>query len=344
MHKVWHILEHSLIDTLKIAPILLVVYFLIEFLEYKKLMKFENSRMLKGKSSPVFGSLFGSLPQCGFSVVSTDLFTKGFISIGALLSVYIATSDEALPILLSNRESWPSLLTLMGGKILLGIMVGYLAMWLYPKIFKTKNIHFNIQDVHNHEAHHEEDNHVKHKHLHEHKENIVEEYLHDPKEESEVHHHEHLEKVHFNEKVENEHIGCCKHDLESDKFDWKHPLLHCLKILLFILAINLIFGAIIEWVGEDGLTRFLSKSSILQPLLAVIIGLIPNCASSVVLTELYLLGGLSFGAILAGLAVNAGIGLMVLFKQNKNIKEIIFILAMLIIPSLLTGYVLHFIV
>ena len=87
MHEFWHVLKHALIDTLKIAPILLVVYFLIEFLEYKKLMRFQNSKMLKGKSSPVFGSLFGSLPQCGFSVISTDLFTKGFVSIGALLSV-----------------------------------------------------------------------------------------------------------------------------------------------------------------------------------------------------------------------------------------------------------------
>lgn len=341
MHEVWHILEHSLIDTLKIAPILLVVYFLIEFLEYKKLMKFENSKMLKGKSSPVFGSLFGSLPQCGFSVISTDLFTKGFISIGALLSVYIATSDEALPILLSNKESWPSLLALMGGKILLGIVIGYLAMWLYPKIFKTKNIHFNIKNLHRHN--HEEHNHLEHSHAH--KDNVVEEHVHEHTVISEAHNHEeHLEANHSHANEEFEHIGCCKHDLESDKFDWKHPLLHCVKILLFILAINLIFGAIIEWVGEDSLTSFLSKSSVLQPLLAVLIGLIPNCASSVVLTELYLLGGLSFGAILAGLSVNAGLGLMVLFKQNKNIKETIFILAMLIIPSLLTGYVLHFII
>lgn len=323
MHELWHVLEHALIDTLKIAPMLLVVYFLIEFLEYKQLMQFQHSKMLKGKASPVFGSLFGSVPQCGFSVISTDLYTKGSISVGALLAVYIATSDEALPIMISNSSGWLPLLGLIIGKILLGIAVGYVAMLIYPKIFKTKNIHFKIEN--------EELNHAKHKH-------------HD-EEHDEHEGHKHGENNKRSKSVsklaaseEHEHIGCCKHDLESNKFDWKHPLLHCLKILLFILIINVVFGALIEWIGEDKLTKFLSQSSALQPVLAVLIGLIPNCASSVVLTELYLLGGLRFGAVLAGLSVNAGLGLMVLFKQDKNFKEIAFILSMLIVPSLLAGY------
>ena len=322
MHEIWHVLEHALIDTLKIAPILLAVYFLIEILEYKQLMQFHNSKLLKGKSSPVFGSLFGSLPQCGFSVISTDLFTKGFISVGALLAVYVATSDEALPIMLSHGDSWLPLLALIGCKIVLGIAIGYLALWLYPKVFKTKNIHFDIKN--NITVKENDKNGISYdEHSHEHEDNE---------------HHEHNEEKH------GEHIGCCHHDLESKKFDWIHPLFHCLKILAFILIVNIIFGAVIEWVGEDKLMNFLSKSSILQPLLAVLIGLIPNCASSVVITELYLLGGLSFGAILAGLSVNAGLGLMVLFKQNKKPKEIAFILTMLIIPSLIAGYCLHFII
>lgn len=298
MKEFWDVVLDALVDTVKIVPILLLVYFLIEFLEYKKLMQFEKSKLLKGKCSPVFGSLFGSLPQCGFSVISTDLFTKGFISIGALLAVYVATSDEALPIMISHKSGWLPLICLLISKIVLAVLIGYLAMWLYPKIFKKANIHT---------------------------------------EEDEHHHHE-------NEHLEMEHTGCCNHGLESNIFDWKHPLLHCLKISLFILIVNLIFGLILMLVGEEHLTSFLTKSSALQPILAVIIGLIPNCASSVVITELYLLGGLSFGSILAGLSVNAGIGLVVLFKQNKNKKEIAFILSMLIIPSLIVGYLLHFII
>ena len=337
MHQIWHVVEHALLDTLKIAPILLAVYFLIEFLEYKRIMQFQKSKMLKGKASPVFGSLFGSLPQCGFSVVTTDLFTKGTVSIGALLAVYIATSDEALPIMLSHGDSWLKLLALIGCKIALGIAIGYLAMWLYPKVFKTKNLHYNIENAHSGTAH-------DHDHDHEHE--------HSHEDDQHEHHQVHEELVHVEQNTKliqsklnkSEHIGCCNHDLETSRFDWKHPLLHCIKIILFILIINIIFGMIVEWIGEDKLTDLLSQSSALQPLLAVLIGLIPNCASSVVITELYLLGGLSFGAIVAGLSVNAGLGLMVLFKQDKNPKEIAFILAMLIIPSILVGYGLHFII
>ena len=336
MHEIWHAIEHALLDTLKIAPILLLVYFLIEFLEYKKIMQFQKSKMLKGKASPAFGSLFGSLPQCGFSVVTTDLFTKGTVSIGALLAVYIATSDEALPIMLSHGNSWLQLLALIGCKIVLGIAIGYLAMWLYPKVFKTKNLHYNIENItydehyeDKHALEHDGDHHHVHGHKHTHKENV---------------HIEENSKLNQSKLNKSEHVGCCNHDLETTKFDWVHPLLHCLKILLFILIINILFGIVVEWIGEDKLTDILSQSSILQPLLAVVIGLIPNCASSVVITELYLLGGLSFGSILAGLSVNAGLGLMVLFKQDKNPKEIAFILATLIIPSLLVGYGLHFLI
>lgn len=336
MHEFWHVILHALIDTLKIAPILLAVYFLIEFLEYKRIMDFQKSKLLKGKASPVFGSLFGSLPQCGFSVVSTDLFTKGLVSIGALLAVYIATSDEALPIMLSHGDKWLPLLGLIAGKIILGITIGYLAMWLYPKVFKTKKIHLEAVGV---EEHHDD-----HKHHHDHKD---EEHNH----QEDDHNHEEYDELdtdkHSQSKLiskTDKHIGCCNHTIENSKFDWKHPLLHCLKILLFILVINVILGFVIHFVGEDRLTEMLAKSSYLQPLLAVIIGLIPNCASSVVITELYLLGGLSFGAILAGLCVNAGLGLMVLFKQDKNIKEVLFILSLIIIPSLLVGYGLHILI
>ena len=118
-------------------------------------------------------------------------------------------------------------------------------------------------------------------------------------------------------------------------------MLHCVKISLFILAINVLFGFITHiWVGEARLIAFLDKGKYVQPILAVLMGLIPNCASSVVLTELFLLNGLSFGALVAGLCVNAGLGLIMLLKQNKNIKQNLFVVGMLIIPSLILGYAL----
>lgn len=339
MDKFLDVCLDAVLDTLKIVPILLLVYFLIEFLEYKNILKCEKSKMLNGKASPIFGSLFGSLPQCGFSVVSTDLYTKGFLSIGALLAVYIATSDEALPIMLSHKDALLPLLALIICKIILGILIGYFAMWLYPKVFKVNNIHGTLENLNLHTHSNDE------KHTHDNdniKFNNDEHDKFDEDKENEHHIHSELESV--KEVDEHEHIGCCNHDLESQKFDWKHPLLHCLKITAFILIVNLIFGIFVMWIGQDNLTKFLLKSSWLQPLLAVLIGLIPNCASSVVITELYLLGGLSFGSILAGLSVNAGLGLVVLFKKDKNPKEIAFILSMLIIPSIIIGYLVHLII
>ena len=149
------------------------------------------------------------------------------------------------------------------------------------------------------------------------------------------------EDTHHEEQPESIH-ACCHHDLVDHKFDWKHPVVHCLKISVYIFIFNLIFGGLVEIVGEDNLTAFLASSHVFQPLFAVLIGLIPNCASSVVLTELYLMQGLSFGAIVAGLGVNAGLGFIVLLKENKNKKENLFIALTITIASLAFGYALHF--
>lgn len=302
MKEFLHVLLHSLEDTAKLLPVLFIVYFLIEFLEYKNVFKFEKSKLLNGKASPAIGSLVGAVPQCGFSVISAELYSERKISVGALIAVFIATSDEALPIMISNYKSIPALLCLLLTKIVFGVIVGYITMLLYSKIFSGKN-HEHHEEQHNHgedEEHHKE------------------------------HHEEHLH-------------ACCHHDLKENKFNWKHPLIHCLKIFIYIYIINVIFGTIIMFVGEDKLVSFLNSSSIFQPLLSIAIGLIPNCVSSVVITELYLMGGLSFGSIVAGLSVNAGLGLIVLLKENKNKKENLFIILSLIISSLIIGYGLHFI-
>ena len=308
MKEILHVLEHSLIDSLKILPILIAVYLLIEFFEYRGSQKLTNGKLLNKRTSPIFGALFGSLPQCGFSVVATDLYTKRKINVGALIAVYIATSDEAIPIMLSNFKSLKAVLPLLIIKISIAILIGFVSQLLFEKMF-AKNTH---KEVHNH--------------------------IDDS--------HEHQEK-HHNHKEEKHH-GCCNHDIEHKKYDWKHPIMHCLKIFITILIINIVFGCIIEFgfKGEQNLSKFLSKNGVfaVQPLLAMLIGFIPNCASSVVLTELYLINGLSFGALVSGLIVNAGLGLILLLKNNKRVKENIFIVSTLIVTSLSFGYSLHFIV
>ena len=309
MKEVLHILLHALKDTALLLPVLFVVYFLIEFLEYKNVFKFQNSKLLKGKASPAMGALFGTVPQCGFSVISSELYAERKVSIGALIAVYVATSDEAIPIMLANYKYIPSMLMLLATKLVLAIAIGYLAMFVYSKLqhklLESHKHHSHEHEEHNHDDHDEHDDHNEEKHEHIH--------------------------------------ACCHHDTESNKFNWKHPLVHCIKIFVYIFVINAVMGTIIHLVGEDTFASFLKSSNSLQPLFALLIGLIPNCASSVILTELYLMGGLSFGSIITGLCVNAGIGILVLLKQNKNIKENLFIVAMLIIPSLLIGYALHFI-
>lgn len=308
----WETLLDALIDTLKVLPLLFIVYMLLEFLEYRGVMKFEHSKFLKGKASPVFGSLFGCVPQCGFSVISTDLYSEKKISIGALIAVYVATSDEAIPIMIAEVDAIPQMLLLIAVKIVMGIVIGYLAMFLYGKIFKNnENAVVTSVDVKSDEKI-VADNHENHEH-----------------DELKTEEHKHISH------------GCCKHDLEQQRFDWLHPILHCLKISAFILIVNIILGVAIYYITEERLIAFLERSSAFQPLFAVIIGLIPNCVSSLVITELYLAGGLSFGSIIAGLSVNAGLGLVVLFKQNKNWKENLFIILMLIIPSLIIGYGIH---
>lgn len=306
----WETLLDALVDTLKVLPLLFIVYMLLEFLEYRGVMKFEHSKFLKGKASPVFGSLFGCVPQCGFSVISTDLYSEKKISIGALIAVYVATSDEAIPIMIAEVDAIPQMLLLIAVKIVMGIVIGYLAMFLYGKIFKNNENAVTVS---------------------------AENLKSSEKVNTENHEQDELKTE------EHKHIshGCCKHDLEQQRFDWLHPILHCLKISAFILIVNIILGVAIYYITEERLIAFLERSSAFQPLFAVIIGLIPNCVSSLVITELYLAGGLSFGSIIAGLSVNAGLGLVVLFKQNKNWKENLFIILMLIIPSLIIGYAIH---
>lgn len=308
MEHYWHVILEALIDTAKIVPLLFIVYYLIELLEFKYAIKFQNNKWLKGKASPVIGTLIGCVPQCGFSVVSTDLYSKGAISVGTLIGVYIATSDEAIPLMIANPKYIPWLCALVAVKIIFGIVIGYLSILLYKHIFKGKS-KTSTEDI----KHEHEEEHVHEHEEHNHDDEIVEEVLED---------------------------ACCHHHVRSKSFDWLHPMAHSIKISLFVLVVNVLFNCITHiWIGETAIMEFMNKGFWLQPLLAVLVGLIPNCASSVALAELFMIpGGLSFGALVAGLCVNAGLGLLVLLRRNKNWKENLFIILMLVIPSLILGY------
>lgn len=298
----WDWLLDALIDSAKLLPFLFIAYILIECIESLTAKKVGSSKFYKGKWAPLVGASFGMVPQCGFSVVATDLYSRQKITIGTLIAIFISTSDEAVPILLSNMTSVKILyilLALLGAKLVIGVVSGYLVDFVANRIIKIKPIGA-------------EDNTLK-----ECEQNCAE--------------HEVVHK------------GCCGHDIEEDhvhpaKQYVLHPLIHTLKIFAYILIVNIVFGALIYFVGEDKISAFLTNAKYFAPLFAAIIGLIPNCAASVVLTNLMLIGGLSFSACLAGLIVNAGIGYLILFKQNKNQKTNFLIIGIMTFIGVLTGY------
>ncbi len=328
MKEFWHILLHTLEHSVILLPFLFISYILIEVLEYYSMKKLKYSKLLTNKWSTLFGAGFGLVPQCGFSVVATDLFAQHKIKLGTLIAVYIATSDEAIPLLLSSPDNILALAPLLLVKFAAAVLIGYLVDLIFKKTnikhltpinhqelnLDHKNINSTTQDDHNHNH---EDN-------------------------------EHNDKQHDNEiSIET---GCCGHHLSespSHKVKLKqfliHPLIHTLKIFGFILIINFIFNGLIEWLGEDKLTSFLLKSKDLAPLVSALIGLIPNCASSVVITNLYSIGGIGFGALVAGLIVNAGIAFVILFKQNKNIKQNFAILGAMLAIGISIGYTIQLI-
>lgn len=284
MTNFWDILLDAFIDSLKVLPFLFVFYIIMELIENKTGIS-SKKRMLEGNFAPLLGAASGIIPQCGFSIMASKFYDKNLIRMGTLLAVFIASSDEAIILLLTEDagKNAATILPLIFIKFISAILIGYLV-----NLFCKKQT---------------------------------------------------LQKP---EEVEEIHGSSCGHDHKKDsavKTFLLHPLLHSLKIFAFIFAINLIFGCIVSAITEERLTAILQQALWLQPLFATFIGLIPNCASSVVLTEAYISTGISFGALIAGLSANAGLGLLFLFKNRKEWKRNLLILAILLVASLLIGYI-----
>lgn len=320
----WETLLDALIDTLKLAPIIVVTYILIELVESKFAARVTKSRALFSHAAPALGAAVGIVPQCGFSVVSANLYSAGKISLGTLLAVFIATSDEAVPVLLADYNNAYKLLPLLAVKFVLALIIGYAVHFLLPHGFKFKSAKTAVNIV---ETSSETVAAEEHEENHEHD---------DP------HEHNHDEHDHEDHGVH----GCHGHSVTGKasvkELIW-HPILHSLTVLGFILAVNVVLGLVIYFVGEDRLTEFLGKTTVLQPFVATLIGLIPNCAASVVITKLYAMGGLTLGSAVAGLSAGAGIGYAVLFKENKNIRENLAIVAFMYVVCVGAGLLTDFV-
>lgn len=271
------IIFDTLIDGIKLLPFLFIVFFVLEYIEHKVSRKNKKIIENSGKYGPFIGAILGMFPQCGFSVAATNLFSARVITFGTLIAIYLSTSDEMLPILLSNGLPITFILKIMLMKVTIGMIAGFIIDYLLKNKISLKSIH----DI-----------------------------------------------------CEEEHCDC-KHSLI------KSTIKHTLNIFSFIIITSFILNTLIFLIGEDNLSKLLLKGNIFAPLLASLIGLIPNCASSILLSELYLSSTISFGSMMAGLLTGSGVALLVLFKTNKNVKENIFILGSIYFIGSIVGLIIN---
>lgn len=283
MHVFFEIVEHTLIDSVKILPFLFITYLLMEYIEHKTSNKVKQVIEKSGKLGPLLGGLVGIVPQCGFSVSATNLYAARVISLGTLISVYLTTSDEMLPILISENISATTILSILGIKLVIGVLAGFIIDFVLRKLNKNK-LEEKIVDICEHEHCHCED-------------------------------------------------GIIKSSIK-----------HTVSIFIYIVIITFVLNGIITLIGEETISHFVSKNVVLGPVVAGLIGLIPNCASSVILTQLFVENVISMPILISGLCVNAGVGLLVLFRINKNLKENLKITGLLYAIGVISGILLEIII
>lgn len=319
----------ALLDSLKVAPFLLVIYLLIEFLERNTKAKYRTVRLLNGKLAPLVAGGVGLVPQCGFSVMATDLYCQNYIKLGTLIAFFVATSDEALPILLTDLNTIKVVWIVILVKAVYAIALGYLI-----NLFDKRALQSFADDIVL-----VEDEHGPHDHSHAH-----ERIEHDGHEERETS--EHVDRAQ-SESAEQSVVhlsnGCCHHEMNESKSKsfWsfvKHPLLHTLKIFVYVFVVNAIFGALLYYF-EQPIRNFAASLGFFQSFFTALIGLVPNCASSVIITEMYSGEIISFAAMLAGLVSNSGIALAILFKDRKHLKRNFAILGIMYAAGVALGVV-----
>ena len=269
---------HSLLDTAKLLPFLFLTYLLMEFLEHKSGDAAGRLLRRSGKIGPLLGGALGVVPQCGFSAAASGLYAGRLITVGTLLAVYLSTSDEMLPILLSSGASLPFILGVLGCKLAIGVLVGFAVDFVF-RLFRRKR---------------------------------------------------QTDQPCIEAICEREHCKCGEHFVLS-------ALKHTLRIAVFLLIVTFLLEAAVHLIGEERIASLVLNRPVLGNLLAAVVGLIPNCASSVVLTELYLSGVISIGSMLSGLLVNAGVGLLVLFRTNRPVSDSVRVLAILWCTGMVSG-------
>lgn len=275
-----HVIEHTLLESVKLVPFLFLTYLAMEYLEHKAGGK--TARLVKkaGRWGPFIGGIAGAVPQCGFSAAASNLYAGRVITLGTLIAIYLSTSDEMLPILISEKQPMDLIFKILLTKIVIGIFVGF---FIDLAFFGKKEA-------------------KEHNHIHE----------------------------------------LCEHEnCHCEEGIFRSAVSHTLQITFFIVVITFALNAALHFVGEDALANLILNRPVVGPILAGVVGLIPNCAASVVITQLYLSGAMSAGAMMSGLLVSAGVGLLVLFRVNHNKKENLKITGLLYAIGVLAGIVIE---
>lgn len=283
MHEFIHLVTHTLKDTISLLPFLLVAFLIIELIEHKLTNKTKKIIEESGKLGPLLGAFLGIIPQCGFSVLGTNLYITRIISLGTLISIYLSTSDEMLPILLSRSASISVILSLLLTKFTIGMVSGFIIDFIINKKNKREN------------------------------KKIKEDYT----------------------ICDDEHCHCDEENIFTSS------LMHTLKTYIFIFIVTFILNFIMHEFGNEFIEKVFMKNNILAPFMSSLIGLIPNCGASVILTELYLSNVISYSSVIAGLLTGSGVAILVLFRNNKDMKENLLVLTLVYFIGAFSGVIIN---
>lgn len=260
IHTLEHVFLHAIEDNIRIIPFLFVTYCIMEYMEQVMEEKSQGAVKYSGKMGPLFGGILGIIPQCGFSAAAASFYSGGVITLGTLLAIFLSTSDEMLPIFISEAVPAGTIVKILAAKALIGVAAGFFVDFALKRIGKG---------------------HVVQKHIH--------------------------------DLCEQEHCHC----EEEEASIWKSAFVHTIKVFLFIFGVSVLLNLVLECGGENALEWFANNNTFIGSFLTGIVGLVPNCAVSVIITQLYLKGLISTGAMMSGLLVGAGVGVLVLFRTNR---------------------------
>lgn len=337
MEMILDALLDAVLDTAKLIPFLLITYMGMEYLEHKAEKHTTGMLEKAGHFGPLIGAAVGILPQCGFSAAASSLFAGGVISVGTLIAVFLSTSDEMLPIFISEGVHPTTMLRILATKAILGLISGFLldVFMRHGRHTKAPEKHIHDLCVHEHcdcdEEEEAEELHTEAAHTHE--------------ANADDHTHRHVAEEHHSHEhaAAHAHAGHHHHHHQKGFMGIAMPALHhTVQITGFIFFITLIITLLVEGIGAEAIGHFLSGKPIVGVFLAGVVGLIPNCAASVSITQLYLMGILNAGQMMAGLLVGAGVGLLVLFRTNDHPNENLRITIMLYGLGVFWGLVIEY--